>query len=127
MFPESYFEENPLDRMWVSNSELLDASGITISKAGAGKQVIITATLCNHQQVSQDYAFIVQVKNEQGVVFYLSWQQGTIGAGATTDISMLWTPDAAGEHTIQIFVLDGLGASPVPLSTVTADIVQVTE
>lgn len=47
--------------------------------------------------------------------------------GQTADVSTSWTPVEDGSYTVQIFVWDGLGASPTPLSTVTVNNIEVEE
>ncbi len=117
--PDSYFEERPLERIGVSNAGLTDAFGTEIDVAVAGQQVVISATLSNHQQVAQDYAFIVQVTDEDGAVVFIGWQEGNIGSGQAADISLSWTPEQAGNYTVKIFVWDELQIPAQPLSTVT--------
>jgi YVTN family beta-propeller protein len=126
IFPESYFANNPLERICVSNARLIDAFGTGIGVAAVGQQVSISATLTNRQQVAQDYAFIVQITDEDGEVVFIGWQNGNIGGGAMTDVSISWTPGQAGEYTVRIFVWDGLQVPAQPLSTVTTVKIEVT-
>jgi hypothetical protein len=90
-----------------------------------GQQLSITGEFANYQQVSQDYAFIVQVTDEEGFVTDISWQQGTLSGGSGTEVSTLWTPRAEGEYTVNIFVWDGISEAPVPLSEVTGRNIEV--
>ncbi len=127
-FPESHFAENPLDRMSVNNLTFFDVFEVSIDVAEVGQQVTISAILSNHQETEQDYAFIVQITDEDGFVVYISWQQGTIGGGQSATVSTVWTPDAAGQYSVTIFVWDGIGTTtPDPLSTVTVDNIDVEE
>jgi hypothetical protein len=66
--------------------------------------VSISGTFVNHQEVSQEYAFIMQITDEEGFVTYISWQQGTAESGSAVEIATLWTPEDAGTHTVEIFV-----------------------
>ncbi|HEX7033835.1 MAG TPA: Ig-like domain-containing protein [Nitrososphaera sp.] len=125
-YPESYFADNPLYRIGVSNSSLFDAFGVSVDVAAIGQQVRITGTLSNHQQAAQDYAFIVQITDGDGVVIFFGFQNGNIESGNTADISLTWTPEAAGDYTVKIFVWDGLQPPAQPLSTVTAMNIEVT-
>ncbi|HEX7033946.1 MAG TPA: Ig-like domain-containing protein, partial [Nitrososphaera sp.] len=124
-FPESYFTDNPLYRIGVSNSSLLDAFGVSIDVATVGQHVSVTGTLSNHQQVAQDYAFIVQITDEDGAVVFIGWQNGNIESGNTADVSLLWTPEAAGDYIVRIFVWDRLQPPAQPLSEVTAMNIEV--
>jgi autotransporter-associated beta strand protein len=127
IFPESHFAEHPLDRIQMSHFAFLDAAGAIISQANVGQQLSITGTFANHQEVEQDYAFIVQITDEDSSVVHVSWQQGTIESGQTADVSTTWTPMEGGSYNVQVFVWDGLGAAPTPLSTVTISNVEVTQ
>lgn len=125
VFSERYFAENPLDRIGVSNSGLLDASGASIGSAAVGQSISIAGTFSNHQENAQDYTFIVQIIDDGGSVVHIVWQDGNIESGATAGISLPWTPEIAGDHTVKMFVWNGLQASPVPLSPVSAMNVEV--
>jgi hypothetical protein len=125
--PDSHFKENPLDRIALCNPAFLDPFGLGISQASIGQQVSITATLTNHQQVAQDYAFIVQITDEDGTVVFIGWQEGNIESGNTADISISWTPEQAGDYTVRIFVWDGLQIPAQPLSEVSVVNIEVTE
>ena len=98
-----------------------------MSQASAGQQISVSGTLANHQEVEQGYAFIVQIIDEDGFVVFIGWQQGTIASGQTTEVSTTWTPMESGSYAVQIFVWEGVGALPAPLSTVAENSIQVTE
>jgi len=125
IYPPSYFETNPLAKFQVSSSALLNMGGVSINQTSVGQQLSIAGTFSNHQQVSQEYAFIVQVIDENNVVTAISWQTGTLASGGTTDVSTSWTPEAGGNYTVKIFVWDGI-STPMPLSQVTEKTIAVT-
>lgn len=115
-----HFINFPLERMQVSSSAFLNAAGVMITEATVGQQLSISGDFANYQQVSQDYAFIVQIIDEDGFVTDISFQQGTLGSGSTAKVSTLWTPEEAGTYKVQIFIWNGLSLAPEPLSEVTA-------
>jgi hypothetical protein len=84
-----------------------------------GQQVSVTGTLANHQEVLQDYAFIVQITDEEETVVFIAWQEGAIESGSTEDVAISWTPESAGNYTVTVFIWDGLHIPPAPLSAVT--------
>ncbi|MEW6603187.1 MAG: cadherin-like domain-containing protein [Thermoproteota archaeon] len=118
-FPDSHFEDNPLDRMSATGQSFLDARGASITQAGAGQQVSISATISNHQETEQEYAFIVQITDGEGNVVYISWKQGTIGGGQSSTVSTVWTPEAAGTYSPSMFVWNRIGAAPEALPQMT--------
>jgi hypothetical protein len=69
-----------------------------------GKQVQITTDVTNGQDRSQPFAYIVQIQNQDGIVYSLSWITGTLDAGQSLSPSQSWMPTAPGTYTAQIFV-----------------------
>ena len=69
-----------------------------------GKQVQITTDVTNGQDRAQPFAYIVQIQNQDGVVYSLSWITGTLDAGQSLSPSQSWTPIIPGTYTAQIFV-----------------------
>jgi hypothetical protein len=90
--PESHFIDFPLDRVKVSSSSFVNAAGASVFGGQVGQQTSIASTFTNYQQTDQTYAFIVQITDADGYTTEISWQQGTVPAGATADVSTLWTP-----------------------------------
>lgn len=115
-YPPSYFETFPLAKMLVTNTALVNAAGDSIPQTSAGQQVSIASTFTNQQQVSQNYAFIVLILDQDGVAIDVSWQEGTAAGGQTVELSSTWMPKDSGMYTFKIFVWDGLD-NPLPLST----------
>jgi len=90
-------------------------SGYSQTKSGAtlengiwntkvGKQVQIATDVTNGLDRSQPFAYIVQVQNQDGVVYSLSWITGTLDAGQSLSPSQSWLPTTPGTYTAQIFV-----------------------
>jgi hypothetical protein len=52
-----------------------------------GKQVQLTTDLTNGQDRPQQFAYIVQIQNQDGVVYSLSWITGTLQAGQSLNPS----------------------------------------
>ena len=69
-----------------------------------GKQVQVTTDVTNGQNRAQPFAYIVQIENQDGVVYSLSWIAGTLDAGQSLSPSQSWTPTEPGTYTAQIFV-----------------------
>lgn len=73
-----------------------------------GKQVQITADLRNNQDVEQDFAYIVQIQNEDGVTVSLSWLTGKLVPAQSFSPALSWTPDETGIYTATIFVWESI-------------------
>ncbi|HEU5221932.1 MAG TPA: hypothetical protein VFU58_07720 [Candidatus Nitrosotalea sp.] len=74
-----------------------------------GKQVQVITDVTNGQDRAQPFAYIVQIENQDGVVYSLSWITGTLDAGQSLSPSQSWTPTAPGVYTAQIFVWASVG------------------
>lgn len=73
-----------------------------------GNQVQITADLKNNQDVEQDFAYIVQIQNEDGVTVSLSWLTGKLVPAQSFSPALSWTPDKEGRYTATIFVWESI-------------------
>ena len=115
----------PLERAPASNPAIVDAFGNSLASVSADQQVQITADLTSGQDRDQDFAYLVQIQDEDGVTIALSWITGTLGAGATFSPSQSWTPSETGSYTATIFVWESV-SNPTALSpqlSITIDVV----
>jgi hypothetical protein len=69
-----------------------------------GKQIQITTDVANSQNRVQPFAYLVQIQNQDGVVYSLSWITGILDAGQSLSPSQSWTPTSPGTYTAQVFV-----------------------
>ena len=115
----------PLERAPASNPAIVDAFGNSLASVSADQQVQITADITSGQDRDQDFAFLVQIQNEDEVTVALSWITGTLGAGATFNAAQSWTPSETGSYTATIFVWESV-SNPTALSpqlSITIDVV----
>ena len=103
------------DDTTIQNAQLVsqDEDKVTVDK-----QVMIMADLSNGQDRDQKFAYIVQIRDENGLVTSLSWITGSLTPGQTFSPALSWTPISAGTYTIQIFVWESVNnpdALSVPL------------
>nr|WP_245871698.1 hypothetical protein [Candidatus Nitrosotenuis aquarius] len=73
-----------------------------------GKQVQIAADLKNNQDFEQEFAYIVQVQDENGVTVSLAWITGVLSAAQSFSPSLSWTPSEAGDYEATIFVWESI-------------------
>ena len=76
--------------------------------AHVNKQVQISADVTNGLNRDQQFAYIVQILDKNGVVVQLSWLTGTLTASQSLNPSQSWTPTSTGDYTAQIFVWSGI-------------------
>jgi len=72
------------------------------------KQVMVVADLSNGQDRPQNFAYIVQIRDENKLVISLSWLTGSLTPGQTFSPALSWTPTVSGMYTIEIFVWESI-------------------
>src|SRR3989338_4035943 len=78
------FAITQLDRVDITNSRLVNAFGSKISEqVNVNQQVQISADIKNNQEKSQKFVYIVQVKNQDGIIVSLGWISGSLNPGQT--------------------------------------------
>ena len=115
----------PLERAPASNPAIVDAFGNSLASVSVDQQVQITADLTSGQDRDQDFAYLVQIQNEDGVTVQLTWLAGALGAGATFNAAQSWTPSETGSYTATMFVWESV-RNPTALSpqlSITLDVV----
>lgn len=72
------------------------------------KQVMVVADLTNGQDRPQNFAYIVQIQDQNNLVISLSWLTGSLTPGQTFSPALSWTPTVSGMYTIEIFVWESI-------------------
>ncbi len=72
------------------------------------KQVMVVADLTNGQDRPQNFAYIVQIRDQNNLVISLSWLTGSLTTGQTFSPALSWTPTLSGMYTIEIFVWESI-------------------
>ena len=105
----------PLERAPVSNARIVDTQGQTLSSVSVDQQVLVSSDLRSGQDKDQEYAYLVQIQDADGVTVLLSWITGTLPAGSSSSPSQSWTPTAGGDYTATVFVWESI-TNPTALS-----------
>jgi hypothetical protein len=105
------------ERAPATEPELVDSSGKTLSEISVGDQVLIQSEVSNVQTKKQPFAYIVQVKDSQGVTVSLSWVTSVLPANESLKVARSWLPSQPGNYTIEVFVWEAL-TDPAPLSPI---------
>ena len=105
----------PLERVEVSNLGVVDALNSPVDSVSVGQQVNIAADLTSAQSRSQDYAYLLQIQNADGVTVHLSWAASSLAGYGGANVSQSWTPDETGSYTATVFVWESL-TNPTALS-----------
>lgn len=99
----------PLDRAPATSPRLVDAFGNQVTEhVNVNQQVQITADITNNQNTSQDFVYIVQIKDGENIVVSLAWITGSLSPGQLLSPALSWTPDRAGSFIAEIYVWESL-------------------
>ncbi|MEM2759577.1 MAG: hypothetical protein QXU32_08305 [Nitrososphaerales archaeon] len=103
---------------------LVNSFGQIISQALTGEQLLIQSEVTNTQNKKQPFAYIVQVKDADGITVSLSWVTSELPPNETLKVAQSWLPSRPGSYSIEIFVWESL-TNPTALSPTRAKNVDV--
>jgi len=102
------FALSELERGSIMNPRLENAFGAPMAdNVNAGQQIQISADVINHQTKSQNFIYLVQIKNESDIVVSLGWISGQLTPDQKLSPSLSWSPKDSGKFTAEIFVWSG--------------------
>ncbi len=103
------FALSELERASIEKPRLENAFGVPITdNVNVNQQVQISADITNHQTKSQNFVYLVQIKDKSGFVVSLGWIRGQLTPDQKLNLSLSWTPQKDGEHFAEIFVWEAL-------------------
>ena len=105
----------PLERAPINSLRAVDTFDNSIGSPSVGQQVVITADLSNGQDRDQDFIFLIQVQDENGITVSLNWVLGTLAADQSFSPGASWTPTEAGTYDVTAFVWESID-NPTALS-----------
>ena len=105
----------PLERAPATNLRIVNTFGNSIDAVSVDQQVQITADLSNGQDRNQDFAYLIQIQDSDGITVSLSWIAGSLSPGQSFSPSASWTPTSAGTYTVTAFVWESID-NPTALS-----------
>jgi len=95
--------------------EIVDQLGNALASIQLGQVAIIQDNVMNKQNTNQKFAYIVLIKDNDGITVSLSWITGELQPSVTFKASQSWVPEQAGEYTVEVFVWESI-ENPVPLA-----------
>jgi len=103
------FALDELERASISDPKLVNAFGIPIgNNVNVDQQIQISADITNNQEKSQNFVYLVQIKDKSNFVVSLGWFSGELNPHQKWNTSVFWIPDNAGEFTAEIFLWEAL-------------------
>jgi len=103
---------------------LVNSFGEKVSQVLTGEQLLIQSEVTNSQSKKQPFAYIVQVKDSEGITVSLSWVTSELPPGESLKVAQSWLPSTPGNYSIEIFVWESL-TNPTALSPTRTVSVQV--
>jgi len=105
----------PLERVPLSNMRVTDTFENTLDSVSVDQQVEVVVDLVNTQDKEQEFAYIVQVQDANGVTVKLEWIKGALSPGQAFSPAISWIPSAAGTYTATAFAWESVN-NPTALS-----------
>ena len=103
------FALTELERTSIENPRLENAFEVAIiDNVNVNQQIQISSDITNHQKKSQNFVYLVQIKNESDVVVSLGWISGQLTPNQKFSPSLSWIPVNSGKYVAEIFVWEGL-------------------
>jgi hypothetical protein len=103
------FASTELQRASINDPRLENAFGLHIAdNINVNQQIQISADITNHQEKSQNFVYLIQIKNENNYVVSLGWISGQLSPNQKLSPSLSWTPDTEGKFIAEIFVWSGI-------------------
>jgi len=103
------FALTELERATINDPRLENAFGAPVAdNVNVSQQIQISADIVNHQEKSQNFVYLVQIKDKTDLVVSLGWISGQLTPEQKLSPSLSWTADKSGEFTAEIFVWEGL-------------------
>ncbi|MFQ5970307.1 MAG: hypothetical protein ACE5J2_07435 [Nitrososphaerales archaeon] len=98
-----------------TRAEIVDQFGNPVNDVTLGQQIIIQDNVVNKQNKSQKFAYIVLIKDQEGITVSLSWITGEVPPSSTFEAGQSWIPTETGEYNIVIFLWQSID-NPVVLA-----------
>ena len=103
------FALTELERVSIEDPRLVNAFGSSLGNSiTVGQQVQVASDITNNQDKSQDFLYLVQIKDETGYSVSVGWISGQLTPNQKFSPSLSWIPKNAGEYSAEIFVWEGI-------------------
>ena len=115
----------PLERVPISDLRAVDSFGNTLDVISVDSQIQLAADLTNGQDKSQDFAYLIQIQDGNGVTVSLDWIAGSLTEGQSLSPASSWTPTEAGTYEVTAFAWESIenptALSPTSTITITVN------
>jgi hypothetical protein len=80
--------------------------------------ITLLTTISNNNDHPRPFVAIIEVRDGSGVTVFLALRSGTLEPSGSTDIGVLWRPDAAGTFELRTFAITSIGDAAELISSV---------
>ena len=113
------------ERLSMNELKILSQNGELIERLDIGKTGMLFSKVKNTIDFSQEFAYIVQIKDEDNNVISLSWVTGETMPSQELGMSVSWMPQEPGKYSIERFVGNSIkGAIPLADAIYTEILIQ---
>ncbi|MFQ5969259.1 MAG: MG2 domain-containing protein [Nitrososphaerales archaeon] len=103
------------EKVTIVKSVITDQTTSQLSNVNTGQLVMVQSVVRNNQEMVQTFAYIVQIKDSNGIVVKLEAVEGALPAGKSFTVGISWTPEEVGKYRSEVYVWKSI-MEPVPLS-----------
>lgn len=101
------FALTDLERISIDGPRLENAVGNPlVDNINVNQQIQISADITNQQAKLQNFAYIVQIKDETERTVAIGWITGQLTSNQRFNPSLSWIPRDEGEYSAEVFVWD---------------------
>ncbi len=99
----------------LSKFRILDANNTKVRAINVGQEIQLQSTAAGNLTSDQPFAYIVQIKDEDGITVKLAWVDGSLSPNEPADLAIRWVPEGPGKYNVTIFIWKNL-ADPSPFA-----------
>ncbi len=92
----------------LSKFRVLDANNTKIRSINVGQEIQLQSTAAGNLTSDQPFAYIVQIKDEDGITVMLEWVDGSLSPNEPADLAIPWIPEDSGKYNVTIFIWKNL-------------------
>ena len=93
----------------IKNARLLNSFGDIMSQnINTSQQIQISADVLNQQATKQEFVYIVQILDGNGIEQKITWFSASLGPQQSLSPALSWTPTVPGTYTGEIYVWDSM-------------------
>ncbi len=110
----------------LSKFRILDANNTKVRAINVGQEIQLQSTAAGNLTSDQPFAYIVQIKDEEGITVMLAWVDGSLSPNEPADLAIPWVPEDPGKYNVTIFIWKNL-EDPSPFAEPIRTYVEVKE